>query len=56
MTTYWKKGTKLNQKIAALLAIVLLLTPVFAYLPPGMLNSWGFGLKFISSGQADIHI
>ena len=52
MITYWKKGTKLNQRIAALLAIVLLLTPVFTYLPPGIFDSWGFGLKFVSSGQA----
>ncbi|MBE5995458.1 MAG: cell wall protein, partial [Paenibacillaceae bacterium] len=52
MITYWKKGTKLNQKIAALLAIVLLLMPVFTYLTPGMFDSWGFGLKFVSSGQA----
>jgi uncharacterized surface anchored protein len=52
MITYWKKGTKLNQRIAALLAIILLLTPVFTYLPPGIFESWGFGLKFVSSGQA----
>ena len=52
MTTYGKKGTKLNQRIAVLLAIVLLLTPVFTYLPPGMFDSWGFGLVFVSSGQA----
>lgn len=52
MIRYWKKGTKLNQKIAALLVAVLLLTPVFTYLPPGMFDSWGFGLKFVSSGQA----
>ncbi|WP_277407456.1 hypothetical protein [Lacrimispora xylanisolvens] len=52
MIRYWKKGTKLNQRIAALLAIVLLLTPVFTYLPPSMFDSWGFGLVFVSSGQA----
>ncbi|WP_185967514.1 SpaA isopeptide-forming pilin-related protein [Clostridium sp. HBUAS56010] len=52
MITYWKKGTKLNQKIAGLLALVLLLTPIFTYLPPGIFDSWGFGLKFVSSGQA----
>jgi len=52
MIIYWKKGEKLNQRIATLLAIVLLLTPVFTYLPLGMLDSWGFGLVFISSGQA----
>jgi hypothetical protein len=52
MITNWKKGTKLNQRIAALLAAVLLLTPVFTYLPPGMFYSWGFNLKFVSSGQA----
>ena len=52
MIRYWKNGTKLNQKIAGLLATVLLLTPIFTYLPPGMFNSWGFGLVFVSSGQA----
>jgi len=52
MIKYWKKGKILNQRIAALLAIVLLLTPIFTYLPPGMLDSWGFGLVFVSSGQA----
>ena len=52
MIRYWKKGTKLNQRIAAMLVAVLLLTPVFTYLPPSMFDSWGFGLKFVSSGQA----
>lgn len=52
MIRSWKRDTKLNQKIAGLLAIVLLLTPIFTYLPPGMFNSWGFGLVFVSSGQA----
>jgi uncharacterized surface anchored protein len=52
MIGYLKNRTKLNQKIAGLLATVLLLTPIFTYLPPGMFNSWGFGLVFVSSGQA----
>ncbi len=52
MIRSWKRGIKLNQKIAGLLAIVLLLTPILIYLPPGMFNSWGFGLVFVSSGQA----
>lgn len=52
MITNWMKSTKLNQRIAALLATVLLLTPLFTYLPSGMFDSWGFGLVFVSSGQA----
>lgn len=52
MITNWMKGTKLNQRIAALLATVLFLTPLFTYLPSGMFDSWGFGLVFVSSGQA----
>lgn len=42
---------KINQKIAGILAAVLFFTPIFTYLPPGILNSWGFNLKFVSSGQ-----
>lgn len=45
------KVMKLNRKIAGLLAAVLFLTPIFTYLPPGIFNSWGFGLVFVSSGQ-----
>lgn len=46
------KGIKLNRKIAGFLAGILFLTPIFTYLPPGIFNSWGFGLVFVSSGQA----
>lgn len=52
MITNWMKSTKLNQRIATLLATVLFLTPLFTYLPSGMFDSWGFGLVFVSSGQA----
>uniref|UniRef100_UPI0006D11399 hypothetical protein n=1 Tax=Clostridium sp. NkU-1 TaxID=1095009 RepID=UPI0006D11399 len=45
------KGKKLNRKIAGLLATVLFFTPIFTYLPRGNFNSWGFNLKFVSSGQ-----
>ncbi len=43
---------KLNQKFARLLVTILLLTPIFTYLPLGIFNTWGFGLVFVSSGQA----
>ncbi len=46
------KGIKLNRKIAGFLAAVLFLTPIFTYSPPGIFNSWGFGLVFVGSGQA----
>jgi len=52
MIRSWKSGKKLNQKIAGLLATILLLTLIFTYLPPGIFNTWGFGLVFVSSGQA----
>jgi uncharacterized surface anchored protein len=52
MISNWINIKKLNQKVAGLLAAVLFLIPIFTYLPPGIFNSWGFGLVFVSSGQA----
>ena len=52
MIKSWKNVKKLNQKIAGLLVVILLLTPIFTYLPPGIFDSWGFGLVFVSSGEA----
>ena len=52
MISNWINIKKLNQKVAGLVAAVLFLTPIFTYLPPGIFNSWGFGLVFVSSGQA----
>lgn len=46
------KGIKLKRKTAGFLAAVLLLTPIFTYLPSDIFNSWAFNLKFVNSGLA----